>query len=98
MLKLLFGFMYRHYIKNDLDSFADAVSKNVRSLRDLVGTVTSRIDNLARTSNQYTALIDRQTTALHKLTISLDKVASSVHTLESTNIASRLRTLESRIK
>ncbi len=75
--------MYRHYIKTDLDSFASAVSKNVRSLRDLVGTTTSRIDNLARTSNQYTALIDRQTTVLNKLTISLDELAPRVRALES---------------
>ncbi len=96
MLKSLFGFMYRRYIKNDLDSFAGAVSKNVRSLRDLVGTTTSRIDNLAQTADHYNALINRQTAALNKLTSSLNKLSHRVHTLESTNIASRLRTLESR--
>ncbi len=96
MLKSLFGFMYRRYIKNDLDSFADAVAKNVNSLRDIIETMKARTDNLARTADHYNALINRQTAALNKLTSALDKISCRVHTLESTNIAPRLRTLESR--
>ncbi len=98
MLKSLFGFMYRRYIKNDLDSFADAVAKNVSSLRDVIQTARARTDNLAKTAEHYNALINRQTAMLNKLTSSLDKLSRRVHILESTNIASRLRTLESTIK
>ncbi len=98
MLKYLFSFMYTSYIKKDLDQFAEAVIKNVSALGSDLSTLEVRVASLSEEVNQYKALVQRQGRALDKLTSSLDKLSRQVHILESTNIASRLRTLESRIK